>query len=120
MVREEYYVSVVEFKDEKNSESQVDMFISFFFFLSLFKRKIDSKWGDSSEIFDVYLERGHEETLRVQILLNVILLVDGGGGAPLTVEREREKGKPIWEFSPLSFVTFPMKNARQLHHRIKN
>ena len=33
--------------------------------------------------------KGHEETLRVQILLNVILLVDGGGD-PLTVERERE------------------------------
>ena len=64
--------------------------------------------------------KGHEETLRVQILLNVILLVDGGGGPLDRREREREKGKPIWEFSPLSFVTFPMKNARQLHHRIKN
>ena len=34
--------------------------------------------------------KGHEETLRVQILLNVILLVDGGGGPLDRRERERE------------------------------
>ena len=60
MVREEYYVSVVEFKDEKNSESQVDMFISFFFFLSSKEKLIPS--GNSSEIFYVYLERARRNS----------------------------------------------------------
>ena len=80
-------MSVVEFKDEKNSESQVDMFISFFFFLSSKEKLIPS--GNSSEIFYVYLERARRNSSCADSF-ECDSSSGWGGGGPLD-RRERER-----------------------------